>query len=96
MVLTIHILSDRTLPISRPSARAAPLLPRSGFVQYAATGDTLDILGAIARRFRAGDHRQRRSTDGGAVTFAEATSTLKLDNSLAFTGKVAGLVLGTT
>jgi hypothetical protein len=34
MVLTIHILSDRTLQISRPSVPAAPLLPRRGFVQY--------------------------------------------------------------
>ena len=44
MVLTIHILSDRTLPISRPSARAAPLLPRSGFVQCARRHDLAHLL----------------------------------------------------
>ena len=32
--MTIHILSDRRLPISNSPVAAVPLLPRSGFVQY--------------------------------------------------------------
>ena len=31
--MTIHILSDRRLPISNSPVAAVPLLPRSGFVQ---------------------------------------------------------------
>jgi hypothetical protein len=31
--VTIHILSDRRLPISNSPVAAVPLLPRSGFVQ---------------------------------------------------------------
>jgi hypothetical protein len=33
MGVTIHILSDRRLPISNSPVAAVPLLPRSGFVQ---------------------------------------------------------------
>lgn len=33
--MTIHILSDRRLPISNSPVAAVPLLPRSGFVQCA-------------------------------------------------------------
>jgi hypothetical protein len=42
MVVTIHILSDRTLQISWPSVPAAPLLPHRGFVQYEVGLDTPD------------------------------------------------------
>jgi hypothetical protein len=35
MGVTIHILSNRRLPISNSPAAAVPLLPRSGFVQCA-------------------------------------------------------------
>jgi hypothetical protein len=35
MGVTIHILSDRRLPISNSPVAAVPLLPRSGFVQCA-------------------------------------------------------------
>src|SRR5262249_53340859 len=64
-----------------------------------ATGDTLDILGPLPNgsepaTIDSGATLELATPNAGAVTFAAASGTLKLDNSQSFSGTVAGLTVG--